>query len=72
MKKIISPRRIARQPLAAGQRWRMAEWNLQVGRVGKLLVDYKLGKLNAARVPVSCNSIKVIEEYLKAKKAVLA
>jgi hypothetical protein len=40
--------------------------------VGKLLVHYKLGKPNVVRVPNSCNLIKTIEKYLKAKKAVLA
>jgi hypothetical protein len=49
----------------------MAEGNLQVGMVGKLLVHYKLGKPNAVRVPNSCNCIKTIEKYLKTKKAVL-
>ena len=71
MSKITSPRRIRRQPLAAGQLWRMAEGNLQVRMVGKLLVHYKLGKPNAVRVPNSCNCIKTIEKYLKARKAVL-
>ncbi len=50
----------------------MAEANLQVVMVGKLLVHYKLGKHNAVRVPNSCNCIKAIEKYLKGKKAVLA
>jgi hypothetical protein len=50
----------------------MAEANLVVGFVGKLLVHYKLGKPNALRVANSCNSIKTIEKYLKANKAVLA
>ena len=58
-------------PLAAGQLWRMAEANLQVGMVGKLLVHYKLGKPNALRVANSCNGIKTIEKYLKTHKAVL-
>ncbi|HZF02249.1 MAG TPA: hypothetical protein VE344_10175 [Methylomirabilota bacterium] len=49
----------------------MAEANLQVGMVGKLLVHYKLGKPNAVRVSNSCNGIKTIEKYLKANKAVL-
>ena len=57
--------------MEAGQLWRMAEANLQVGMVGKLLVHYKLGKPNAVRVPNSCNGIKTIEKYLKANKAVL-
>jgi hypothetical protein len=72
MKEIKSPRRVCQQPLAAGQLWRMAEANLLVGMVGKLLVHYKLGKPNAVRVPNSINCIKTVEKYLKSKKAVLA
>ena len=72
MIKIKSSRRVRQQPLEAGQLWRMAEANLQVGMVGKLLVHYKLGRPNAVRVPNSCNGIKTIEKYLKANKAVLA
>ena len=64
-------RRLRSQPLATGQVWRMAEANLQVGMVGKLLVHYKLGKPDAVRVPNSCNVIKSVEKFLKAKKAVL-
>jgi hypothetical protein len=71
MKKSKATRRIPQQPLAAGQLWRMADANLQVAMVGKLLVHYKLGKHDAVRVPHSCNCIKTIEKYLKAKKAVL-
>ena len=47
----------------------MAEANLCVQEVGKLLVHYKLGKPNAVRIPNSCNGIKTIEKYLKANKA---
>ncbi|MGP8198641.1 MAG: hypothetical protein ACLQU4_03965 [Limisphaerales bacterium] len=72
MVKIKSHHPIRQQPLAAGQLWRMAEAELRVGMVGKLLVHYKLGRHNAVRVPNSCNCIKTIEKYLKAKKAVLA
>ena len=71
MKNNKPPRRISLKPLEAGQIWRMAELNLRVGMVGKLLVHYKLGKPNAVRVPNSCNCIKTIEKYLKTKKAVL-
>jgi hypothetical protein len=49
----------------------MAQGNLQVGMVGKLLVHYKLGKQDAVRVANSCNAIKTIEKYLKTNKAVL-
>jgi hypothetical protein len=59
------------QPLETGQIWKMAELNLEVGLVGKLLVHYKLGKPNAIRVANSCSGIKTIEKYLKTNKAVL-
>ena len=71
MAKIKSPRRIPQKPLEAGQVWRMAEANLQVGMVGKLLVHYKLGKPGAVRMANSCSRIKAVENYLKANKAVL-
>jgi hypothetical protein len=71
MRKIKPTRRTRSQPLATGQVWRMAEANLQVGMIGKLLVHYKLGKPNAVRVPNSCSGIKTIEKYLKVNKAVL-
>ena len=69
--KIKSPPRSRQQPLEVGQVWRMAEANLRVEMVGKLLVHYKLGKPNAVRVANSCGGIKTIEKYLKANKAVL-
>ena len=72
MEKIKSPGRVRQQPLEAGQLWRMAEANLQVVMVGKLLVHYKLGRPDAVRVPHSCNCIKTIEKFLKTKKALLA
>ena len=59
------------QPLEDGQVWRMAEAILRVTMVGKLLVHYKLGKPDALRVSNSVNTIKTIEKYLKANKAVL-
>ena len=71
MKKIKPPLRVRQQPLEAGQLWRMAEANLKVGMVGKLLVHYKLGKPNAIRTANSCSGIKTIEKYLKTNKAVL-
>jgi hypothetical protein len=57
--------------LADGQVWRMAELNLKVGMVGKLLVHYKLAKPNAVRVPNLVGSIATIEKFLKKNKAVL-
>ena len=70
IKKILA-RRPPLQPLEDGQVWRMAEAILRVTMVGKLLVHYKLGKPDAIRVANSISSIKAIEKYLKAHKAVL-
>jgi hypothetical protein len=67
----VAPR-IPQAPLADGQVWRMAELNLQVGMVGKLLVHYKLAKPNAVRVPNLVGSIATINKFLKKNKAVLA
>jgi hypothetical protein len=72
MIKLKSVSHIVQPRLEAGQLWRMAEANLHVDMVGKLLVHYKLGKPNALRVPRSCNSIKSVEQYLKTNNAVLA
>jgi hypothetical protein len=71
MTKFKPARRLSQPPLEVGQLWRMAEANLQVVRVGKLLVHYKVGKPNAVRVPSSCSGLKTIEKYLKTNKAVL-
>jgi len=71
MRKKTLARRPPIQPLANGQVWRMAGAILQVTTVGKLLVQYKLGKPDAIRVSNSIKSIATIEKYLKANKAVL-
>ncbi len=64
-------RRPAMQPLETGQVWRMAELNLQVGLVGKLLVHYKLAKPDAVRIANSVGGRSTVEKYLKTNKAVL-
>ena len=50
-------RRISLQPLETGQIWRMAELNLKVGLVGKLLVHYKRRSPmpSAPRLPSAAN-----------------
>ncbi len=63
--------KIPQAPLADGQVWQMAELNLQVGMVGKLLVHYKLAKPNAVRIPNLVGSIATIQKFLKKNKAVL-
>jgi hypothetical protein len=65
-------RKASLQPLEPGQVWRMAELNLQVGLVGKLLVHYKLAAPNAVRVSNSVGGRAAVEKYLKTNKAVLA
>jgi hypothetical protein len=63
--------RVAMPPLEAGQIWKMAELNLQVGLVGKLLVHYKLAKPDAVRVANSVGGRTTVEKYLKSNKAIL-
>jgi len=71
MAKTKSAPRTRLQPLETGQVWRMADLNLQVGLVGKLLVHYKLSKPNAVRITNSVSGIATVEKYLKKNKAVL-
>jgi len=71
MSKIKPKRRISLQPLETGQVWKMAEMNLQVGMIGKLLVHYKLAKPNAVRIASSVSGRAAVENYLKKNKAVL-
>ena len=71
MDKTKTARRISMQPLAAGQVWRVSGLNLQVTRVGPLLVDYKIAKPGAVRVPNKMGAKATISKYLKTNKAVL-
>ena len=71
MRKTKPVRRVRMTPLADGQVWRMADLNLKVESVGKLLVHYKLAKPGAVRMPNLVNSIATIQKYLKKNKAVL-
>ena len=63
--KIKSTNRVGLQPLETGQVWRMADSNLQVGLVRKLLVHYKLSKPNAVIITNSVSGIATVEKYLK-------
>ena len=71
MIKTKAARRTSLQPLETGQIWKMAELNLRVGLVGKLLVHYKLAKPDAVRTANSCSGIATVNKYLKKNKAVL-
>lgn len=63
--------KVLKQPLETGQLWRVADMNLRVGLIGKILVHYKLAKPNAVRIPNSVSGKTTVEEYLKKNKAVL-
>ena len=71
MMKTKAKSRVAQPTLEAGQVWRMAEANLQVGMVGKLLVHYKLARPDAVRTQTSVSGKRVVEKFLKKNKAVL-
>jgi hypothetical protein len=59
-------------PLETGQVWRVAAGlHVHVGMIGKLLVNYKLAKPNAVRVPNSVAGKSTLEKYLKENKGVL-
>ena len=64
-------RRIPPKPLETGQVWRMEDSHLDISRVGKYLVHYKLIKQEVKRTPMSLSSIKDVVKYLKHNKAVL-
>ena len=59
------------KPLVSGQVWRMAESDLHVEDVGKLLVRYKLIRGAAKRTPTSMSPMKAVENFLMENKAVL-
>jgi hypothetical protein len=59
------------RPLQNGQVWQIADSNLRVEIVGKLLVHYKLGKADAKRTATSVSAKKELEKYLAANKAIL-
>ena len=63
--------RIPLKLLETGQVWRMEDSHLDIDLVGRYLVHYKLIKHEAKRTPMSLSSIKAVEKYLKANKAVL-
>lgn len=71
MEKTKTTPRISAPPLAAGQVWRVAGLNLRVTRVGPMLVDYKIAKPDAVRVPNRMGGKATVSQYLKKNKAVL-
>jgi hypothetical protein len=71
MRNVKPASRVSLQPLETGQIWQVADLNLRVGLVGKLLVHYKLAKPDAVRTQTSVSGKRVVEKYLKKNKAVL-
>ena len=63
--------RIRGKPLANGQVWRMAESDLHVKDVGRLLVQYKLFRKDARKAVTTMSAMRVVENYLTQNKAVL-
>ena len=63
--------RIPAKQLESGQVWRMVDSQLEVGLVGKHLVNYKLIKGETKRTPTSLSGKKAVETYLRQNKAVL-
>ena len=59
-------------PLIEGQLWKTAEAYIQVGRIGKLLIDYKVMREPGRRgVRTQATAINTLKTYLKDNAAVL-
>lgn len=58
-------------PIAAGQIWRVEGMNLQVNRVGPLMVQYKLAKPDALKGTNEIQAKAAVEKYLKKHNAIL-
>jgi hypothetical protein len=59
------------QPFRRGQIWEVADTNLLIAEVGKILVHYKRYKTTAKGVPTSLSAKEDLEKYLKQNKAIL-
>jgi hypothetical protein len=59
------------KPLANGQVWHMAESDLHIKDVGRLLVQYKLFRGAAKEPPTVMSAMRAVEGYLTQNKAVL-
>jgi hypothetical protein len=70
MKKIRFPQDPL-QPFQTGNVWQVADTNVRIDVVGKLLIQYKHYKGNAKVGPTSFASHTELENYLTKNKAVL-
>ncbi|HVN78943.1 MAG TPA: hypothetical protein VMW38_08095 [Terriglobia bacterium] len=60
-------------PLAKGQLWKTDKAYIEIWRIGKRLIDYKMMKEPGRKaVRTQSTGIGTLEEYLKNQKAVLA
>ena len=71
MKNTMRKSQIPLPPLQTGQIWQMEGSHLKIGMVGKRLVHYKHFKGQAKRSPNSLSGKAVLEQFLRANKAVL-
>ena len=71
MKNPTTKKRVSLQPFETGQIWQMEGSHLRIKHVGKTLVHYKLLKTELDRGPLLLKAKATLEEFLKAKKAVL-
>jgi hypothetical protein len=63
--------RIGLKQLANGQVWHMAESDLHVKDVGRLLVQYKLFRRDARKTITTMSAMRAVEKYLTQNKAIL-
>lgn len=71
MKNPTAKKRVSLQPFETGQVWQMEGSQLRIQQVGKTLVHYKHLKSDLNRGPLLLKAKATLEEFLKAKKAVL-
>jgi hypothetical protein len=62
---------ITLKPFEAGQVWKLADSNVKIGLVGKLLVHYRHYRAKHPRVPTSLTSKMKLEKFLRENRAIL-
>jgi hypothetical protein len=68
---MLEKRRITLTPFQSGQVWKLADSNVQIGLVGKLLVHYRHYRAKQPRVPTSLTSKVKLEKFLRENQATL-
>ncbi len=70
LKKSVAAKRLPPVVLQKGQKWELADGNIQIGIVGKRLVHYKHFRGQVKRASLSIASIATLENFLTENKAV--